>query len=185
MKKKLAQWFLNILGIKINKPGPLPDKCVIAAVPHTSNWDFPMGVSVRTVIDENVVFIGKSALFRWPFGFIFRWLGGVPVDRSKSNNFVQSVADEYAKKDKFKIVIAPEGTRSKVDKLKSGYYYIAKTAGVPIILCAFDWGNHEVRFSDPFYPTDDTEKDFKFIDEYFSTAVGLRPKNGYYGSAKP
>ena len=184
MKKKLASWLLKSLKMKITNYSPFPDKCVIAAAPHTSNWDFPMGVSVRTVIGEDVSFIGKSGLFRWPYGFIFRWLGGVPVDRSKSNNFVEGVATVFAKKDKFKVVIAPEGTRSKVEKLKSGFYYIAKTAGVPLILCAFDWAKHEVRFSEPYYTTDDKEKDFSFIRSYFSAATGLIPENGYLYDSK-
>lgn len=179
MKKILANWLLKILGVKIVGYKPFPDKCILAVVPHTSNWDFPLGIAVRAIIDEDVSFIGKSGLFKWPYGFIFRWLGGVPVNRKKSANFVQSAADVFASKDKFKYVIAPEGTRSKVDELKSGYYYIAKTASVPLILCAFDWGKQEVRFSEPFYTTDDTEKDFEYIRSYFSEAKGYIPELGY------
>jgi len=180
MKKKLAKWVLKMLNMKIVGYKPFPDKCILAVVPHTSNWDFPLGISVRTIIDEDVSFIAKRSLFKWPYGFIFRWLGGVPVDRKKSANFVQSAAAVFATKDKFKYVIAPEGTRSKVDKLKSGFYYIAKTADVPIILCAFDWGKREVRFSEPFYTTDDIEKDFEYIKKYFAAAKGYIPALGYH-----
>lgn len=179
MKKSIARFVLYLLGMKFIKPDSFPKKYIIAVVPHTSNWDFPLGVAVRALMEENVSFVAKSSLFGWPHGAIFRWLGGVPVDRSKSNNFVQGVADVFDAKDDFKIVIAPEGTRSKVTKLKSGFYYIAKAANIPIMLCAFDWGNKVVRFAPPFYPTDDKDKDFEHIYNYFSDAIGLRPEDGF------
>lgn len=179
MKRRIAQWVLDYLGVSYKLDAPLPPKCIVVVVPHTSNWDFPLGVSVRTLINEEIVFIAKRSLFYWPYGFIFRWLGGMPVDRSKSNNFVQSVAEMYQKRDNFKTVISPEGTRTKVDKLKSGFYYIAKTAQIPIVLCAFDWENKEVRFDQPYYTTDDKEKDFEYIYDFFDGIKGFTPENSF------
>lgn len=177
--KRIAQYWIRLMGLEIKRAGPFPDKCVIAVVPHTSNWDFPTGVAVRHLLDEKVHFVAKDALFRWPFGAIFRKLGGLPVDRSQRNNFVQAIADMFNNRRTFRLALAPEGTRSKVTSLKSGFYFIAKKAGVPIILCAFDWGKGEVRFNKPFYPTDDQKADFDYFYEYFENATGYRPENSF------
>lgn len=178
----LSRTFLNWAGLRIVREGRLPDKCVIPVVPHTSNWDFPVGLSVRNLLDEKIHFVGKDSLFRWPLGPIMRRLGGVPVDRSKRNNFVQAVADLFEQRKTFRLSMAPEGTRSKVDKLKTGFYYIALEAKVPIVLCAFDWQGGEVRFSDPFMPSGDIEKDLEYIYSYFEGAVGFRPNKSFQRS---
>lgn len=179
MKKSFARFVLYLMGIKLIKPTPFPSKCVLAVIPHTSNWDFPLGLAVRALINEDVSYVAKSSLFKWPHGFIFRWFGGVPVNRSASTNFVQGVVDVFNENDQFKLVLAPEGTRSKVAELKSGFYYIAKSAGVPLVLCAFDVGKKEVRFDQPFYTTDDKEKDFEYIHSFFSGTKGFIPENSF------
>src|SRR5690606_23843932 len=99
-------------------------------------------------------FFAKDSLFRFPVGGLFRWLGGIPVDRSKSTNFVDAVINMYNDRDDLLTVISPEGTRSKVESLKTGFYYIAKGANIPVILCRFDYGKKEIHFAKPFYPTD-------------------------------
>lgn len=147
-------------------------KKVLIVVPHTSSWDFPLGLLVRGAIQAEIQFVGKRSLFKPPFGWIFRSLGGVPVDRSKSNNFVQSVIDVFNSRDKFNIVLAPEGTRKKVEKLKSGFYFIAKGAGVPIQMVRFNFGEKQVEFRAPFYPTDDFEADMQLIEDYFRGIKG-------------
>jgi len=148
-------------------------------VPHTSNWDFPLGLAVRRVLDESIGFVAKSSLFHWTIGWWFRWMGGVAVDRSKSNNFVQAVADIFARKKVFKLALAPEGTRARVDKLKTGFYYIAKTAKVPIVPCAFDWGKGEVRFGEPFFPSEDEAADFARLYEFFRGVEGYYPADSF------
>lgn len=175
---------MRLVGMKIMLPYRLPEKCVIAVVPHTSNWDFPIGLCIRVLMDEKIHFVAKDSLFRWPLGKIFRKLGGVPVDRSQRNNFVQAVAEIFSQRKRFRLTVAPEGTRSKVDKLKSGFYYIAIEAGVPIILCAFDWGKGEVRFDQPFTPTGDKEADFEYIYKFFEGATGYNPKKSFSRPAK-
>ena len=178
---RISQFILKILGWKIEGgvPGDL-QKYLVVVVPHTSNWDFPLGVLARSAVRlKHLKFIGKSSLFRFPYGFIFRGLGGYPVDRSKSTGYVDAVIDIFKKEESFATTIAPEGTRSRVDKLKSGFYYIADGAKVPMILTQFDYGTKTVRFREPFYTTGDKDADMKIIDDFFRGAIGKRPKKGY------
>lgn len=154
-------------------------KFIIIVIPHTSNTDFFIGIMVRSVLQlYNTKFLAKSSLFKPPFGFIFRWLGGYPVDRSKNNNLVDAVVDLFNSKESFSIALAPEGTRKKVKKLRMGFYYIAKKANVPIILIGFDFGAKRIVIDDPFYPSDDIENDFKKIITFFSKCKGAIPQNG-------
>ena len=173
MRKIISKWILRLWGFKIK--GEYPHhlkKLVIAPAPHTSYWDFPLGILVRTAIGARMNFVAKKSIFKPPFGWFFRWLGGRPVDRSKSTNYVDSVIEIFKKVDYFALVIAPEGTRKKVERLKTGFYYIALGAQVPIVLVRFDFKNKEVVFSDPFYPTGNKEEDFKFIRSYFRGVQG-------------
>ena len=153
---------------------------MFAVIPHTSNWDFPLGVLTRSALSLNLKWIGKDSLFKWPHGFIFRWLGGIPVDRSKNHNYVEAVVDTIKKYDDLSISIAPEGTRKKVEKLKSGFYWIAHKANVPLVFVKFDFGNKEVHFSEPFITTGDYEKDLEFIKNHFKGVKGKNPELGFW-----
>ncbi len=177
---KISAFILRIFGWKIKGryPVELP-KVMLIVMPHTSNWDFPLGILVRSAIRADIKFIAKDSLFRPPFGNIFRWMGGYPVNRSKSSHFVQTMVDIYNREPYFHTVIAPEGTRRKVDKLKTGFYYIAKGGHAALAMCKFDWENKEVVFSEPFYPSDDMEADFERINNYFRGVKGKKPENGY------
>ena len=152
---------------------------MVTVIPHTSNWDFPMGILSRKSIGQDIKFIAKSSLFKWPIGWLFRWLGGYPVDRSGKHNFVDTIVDIFNQKETFITTLSPEGTRSKVDKLKTGFYYIAKGANIPLVLCRFDWEHKIISFSEPFFTTDDKEADFKFIDNHFLGIKGKNPEKGY------
>ena len=176
----ISRFILKLFGWKIkgNFPPDIP-KYVVIFAPHTSNWDFPLGIIARSATRADVKFIAKDSLFKPPFGFIFRWLNGYPVDRSKRHNLVDTVVNLFDKYKQFAIVIAPEGTRQKVDKFKTGFYYIAKGAGVPIILCKFDYKNKVVAFADPFYTTDDFDKDMHHIMAYYKGVVGKNPELGF------
>jgi 1-acyl-sn-glycerol-3-phosphate acyltransferase len=180
MKRRLCSAILSWWGFKIDPafPGGL-NKSIIAVVPHTSNWDFPLGLLVRCTMHERVVFVGKHSLFRFPFGALFRSLGGVPVDRSKSSNYVEAVVKTINAAQHFHLCISPEGTRKKVDRLKTGFYHMAKQAGIPIVLCRFDWGTRTVSFDQPFYPTNDEKADFMYIHKYFEGAQGCNPANNF------
>lgn len=173
---RISQWILRLLGWTImghEVTRRLP-KSIIAVVPHTSNWDFPLGILVRSASRIKTRFLGKKSLFRPPFGWIFYALGGYPVDRSKHTNLVDATVKIFNRKETFSITLAPEGTRSKVDQLKTGFYYIAKKANVPIVLTAFDFGKKQVRFAPPFYPTDDFDADWQFMLNYY---IGVEGKN--------
>ena len=124
-------------------------------------------------------YLGKDDLFKPPFGWLFYALGGYPVDRSKRNNFVDAVVDLFNSKEKFAVTIAPEGTRKKVEKLKTGFYYIAKGANIPLVLMKFDFGKMEVEVAETFYPTWDKEKDFEAIYDFFRGAQGKIPEYGF------
>lgn len=147
-------------------------------MPHTSNWDFPLGVFVKVGYKLKLTFIAKASLFKPPHGWIFRALGGMPVDRTKSNNFVDFCVDTINAKDEISLAIAPEGTRKKVEKIKTGFYWIARKAQIPIILCKLDFENKIFNFSPPFYTTNDEEKDFEFIHNHFKGVKGKNPQWG-------
>ena len=179
MVRKVSKWLLRIWGFKvIGDPGNRLPKKVYAVIPHTSNWDFPLGILVRSASGMSVNFIAKKSLFNPPLGFIFRWLGGYPVDRSKSNNFVDSMVKLFNHESKFAIVLAPEGTRKKVTELKTGFYQIARLAQVPIILVKFDFGKKEVVFRAPLWPSQQAQ-DFEIIYEFFGGAIGKVPSLGF------
>ncbi|MDO6820429.1 1-acyl-sn-glycerol-3-phosphate acyltransferase [Zobellia sp. 1_MG-2023] len=172
--QKLAQFiYFKVMGWKMvgQFPGHL-NKFVIAVVPHTSYMDFFLGLLIRKVWNEQINFVGKKSLFTFPFGYIFRRLGGEPIDRSKNNDMVSATVKVFQKREKFRLTIAPEGTRKKVEKWKTGFYYIAKEAQVPIVLIAFDFGKKQVKISEPMLTTDDKEADFKVYESFFKGVVG-------------
>ncbi|GGG98599.1 acyltransferase [Polaribacter pacificus] len=169
--------FTKILGWKLNNNFPLElKKYVVIAAPHTSWQDFPIGILARNTAGVKINFIGKDSLFKGPFGFIFRSLGGTPVDRSKSNNLVDAIVQLFNSKEEFRLALSPEGTRKKVDKWKTGFYYIAKGANVPIVLATLDFGNKEVKISDPYYLTDNKEKDFEYFKSFYENVEGKHPE---------
>ena len=132
---------LNLFGWKTDVDFPYHQlkKFVIIVGPHTSNWDFIVLLTYRSIARiEGTHFLAKKELFDSPFGFVFRWLGGTPVDRKSSNNVVDQVAEIFKAHEEFAIALSPEGTRKKVDKLKTGFYFIAKAAQVPIIMVGID-----------------------------------------------
>jgi 1-acyl-sn-glycerol-3-phosphate acyltransferase len=178
MFSNISKWILKRLGWKIEGQFTSP-KAVLVEFPHTSNWDFPLGLLVRSAIQADIKFVAKSSLFKFPFGGLFRSLGGYPVDRSKSNNFVDAVVDIFNQKERFAIILTPEGTRTKVDKLKTGFYHIADGAKVPIVMVKFDWAKKIVGFSEPFYTTGDYDADIIKIMDYYKGVKGYHPELGY------
>ncbi len=151
-------------------------KCVIIVAPHTSWVDFLLGLLVRKLVQKKVHFIGKKSLFKKPYGWYFRWLGGTPVDRSKSHNLVSAIARIFEEREEFRLALAPEGTRKKVVNWKTGFYYIAMEAKVPIVMVAFDYGKKQVKISPPVIPTGNKEQDFQSYMEFFKGVVGKVPE---------
>jgi len=153
-------------------PYHLP-KLVVAVAPHTSAWDFIVGLAVRSHFKlHHVKFLGKQELFKPPFGFFFRGLGGIPVDRFSKRNMVEQVVDRFNAADRFTIVLSPEGTRKRVDRLRSGFYHIAVGAGAPILMVGFDFGNRKIMLSEPFYPTGDFSADAKEMLKFWGPLKG-------------
>jgi len=177
MIRLICRLILRIWGFKWTGtyPGFIAKKLYIV-YPHTSNWDFPLGILLKGAIPMDVQYAGKKSLFYRPYGWLFRALGGIPVDRSRRTNFVDSMVDLYKKYDRLSLAIAPEGTRKKVDKFKTGFYYIALNAGIPLIMVKFDFGKKEVHFSDPFWPSGDFDADIKLIIEHFRGTIGKNPE---------
>ena len=118
-------------------------KAVLIAVPHTSWHDFYIGVLLRKVVGIKSNFVAKKELFIWPFGYYFRAIGGAALDRSSGQNKVQAIANLFKDREEFRLALAPEGTRKKVTEWKTGFYYIAKAANVPIIMFTLDFKNKQ------------------------------------------
>ena len=147
--------------------------------PHTSGWDVVVGVLYRAVIGiREARFFGKKELFDSPFGFIFKWLGGTPVDRFSKQNLVEQAVDLFNKNESFILALSPEGTRKRVDKLRTGFYYIAKGAKVPIVMAGFDFKNRKLLLSEPFYTSDNEEEDLRKIIGFFAPIQGKIPEFG-------
>lgn len=170
---------MKLFGWKITGRPPLYlDKFVVIVGPHTSNLDFIVGLAVRTVTRMKTKFLGKKELFKPPFGFIFRMLGGYPVDRSTNKNIVEETVKIFNQHEKFSIAMAPEGTRSKVEKLRTGFYHIALQAKVPLIMAGLDYKRKEVSFSEPLELSGDKNQDFSTILEFYRNIEGKRPELG-------
>ncbi|MFD0962451.1 1-acyl-sn-glycerol-3-phosphate acyltransferase [Pseudofulvibacter geojedonensis] len=167
---KLLKW--EIIG---DFPRDL-NKYIVIAVPHTHWHDFPMGIMLRNILDTKINFVAKKELFKGPLGWYLRKVGGYAIDRTKGQNKVEAYAQLFKDNDKFILNIAPEGTRKKVEKWKTGFYYIAKEAQVPIVMVAFDFGKKQHKISAPFYPTDNVEADFEFMYSFFEGVVGRVPE---------
>lgn len=165
---------MSFSGWKIE--GGLPvgiKKMIIIVAPHSTNWDFFVGLMVRGSMGFRANFLGKDALFKFPFGWIFRALGGVPVNRRINQNMVSQVVEQVSTMDSFILALAPEGTRSKVTKWRTGFYFIALEAGIPIVMCQLDWQHKTVRFlKELYYPTGNIEKDLPEIQSYFVEIKG-------------
>lgn len=151
-------------------------KAIIIAAPHTSWHDFYIGVLLRSVLHVKTNFVGKKELFVFPLGLFFKALGGAPINRHSKENKVQAIAKLFEEKEEFRMTLAPEGTRKKVKEWRTGFYYIAKAAKVPIIMFTLDFENKENKISEPFYPTEDVKADFEFMHRFFEGVKGKVPK---------
>lgn len=157
----------------------MPDgvkKAVVIVAPHTANRDFPIGLGIDYLMKPRGRFLAKKELFDGTFGFMFRMLGGIPVDRSKSNNLVDEVNRVFSEHEELFIVIAPEGTRKRTERWKTGFYHMAKGAGVPIVMAYIDYGKKEAGFGGIVYPSDDQAKDFAIIEDFYRSKTACKPE---------
>ena len=158
--------------------GELPDlpKFVIAVAPHTSNWDFVVGMAVMFALDLRLTFIGKHTLFRWPLAALLRWMGGIPVDRSSTRGLVGEAVRAFECVDQRVLAIAPEGTRKRVDRFRSGFLHIARGAKVPVLLATLDYEARCVKFGPCFEPGGDVEQELRRVEAFFAGVRGKNPK---------
>lgn len=166
--------FFKLLGWRFKGEFPTIPKCVIIVVPHSSWHDFYVGVFARRIIGLSMHFVGKKELFRPPLGWYFKWMGGAPIDRASKQNKVDQIAAIFESRKEFRLAIAPEGTRKYVPEWKSGFYYIAQKAKVPIVPVGFDYKEKQVVFFDTFETSDDYENDYTYLKNIFKN---VHPKN--------
>ncbi|MFN9774210.1 MAG: lysophospholipid acyltransferase family protein [Burkholderiales bacterium] len=169
--------FLGLNGWTVQ--GSLPpeaSRCVLIAAPHTSNWDLPYTLMVAFVLRLNVHWMGKHTLFAFPFGPVMRWLGGIAVDRSRSTSQVSASATALKEAaGPLQLVVPPEGTRGRTRHWKTGFYYIALEAGVPIVLAYMDYGRKVAGLGPVFVPTGDVDADMAEIKRFYAGIQGRRP----------
>jgi 1-acyl-sn-glycerol-3-phosphate acyltransferase len=164
-------------GWTITGRAPAARKYVLIGAPHTSNWDFVFFLGGTRDLGIRARFLGKHSLFRWPLGRFMRDMGGIPIDRKARNrNYVEQVADEFARRDELALVIAPEGTRGPITKWRSGFYHIAVEAGVPIVPAWVDYEKRTGGIGEPIEPTGDFARDMRRIAEFYHRALPDHPK---------
>jgi 1-acyl-sn-glycerol-3-phosphate acyltransferase len=172
---RLCRALLRLLGWRVSLVWPPAPKAVVIVYPHTSNWDFIIGILARFAIAIPIGFVGKDTLFRPPFGALFRRLGGIPVNRRRSTGFVDGLIEAFARADSLYLAIAPEGTRSKVDHWKSGFYRVAVAAGVPLGLAFIDYARREVGVEHWLTLTGNEAEDLARIRACYSGKRGKSP----------
>jgi 1-acyl-sn-glycerol-3-phosphate acyltransferase len=159
-------------GSKVSVP-----KYVLIGAPHTSNWDFPLMLLVVLELRLQLYWMGKHTLFPFPFSGLMKWLGGIPINRTKSHNVVFDIVAQFKSNDNFVVLVPPEGTRRRVSEWKTGFYHIANNAEVPILMGYVDAGKKEAGFADFFYPTGELESDMKEIRSFYAEKKGLTAEN--------
>jgi len=167
---------LSLTGWRFEGAIPNVAKGVIIVGPHTSNWDFLLGVAAMFALGLRVSWLGKHTVFRRPFGPLMRWLGGIAIDRRASVGVVEQIIATFDARDSLILGLSPEGTRSRVKRWKTGFYHIALGAGVPIIPVAFDYSAKVVNLGEGLAPTGDLEADIEVLRLFLARAVGKRPE---------
>jgi 1-acyl-sn-glycerol-3-phosphate acyltransferase len=173
----LSKAVLWVMGWRLEGSVPDVPKCVTVVAPHTSYWDFPMGVFFAFALGIKGSFLGKDAIFHWPvLGWLFYEMGGIPVDRTKSHNMVDYAVGVFQERDHLMLGIAPEGTRKRVESWKTGFYRIAMGAGVPIAFAYLDYGRKVGGFGPLLYPTGDICADIAPIQDFYANVTGRHPE---------
>ena len=180
MKKAIAEFILyRLMGWKIQ--GELPDlkKFIVILGSHTSNWDFVLAICTIWIVEARITIIGKKELFKFPFGGIFRALGVIPIERKKSQNQVEAIAEMFNHREELIIALAPEGTRRKVERLKSGFYNIALKANLPIIPVTIHGTMKTMIIQKPYYNTGNKDIDLKYVTDLFKSHTGIIPARSF------
>ncbi len=168
----ISKLFLWITGWKVVGAVPKDKKFVMIAAPHTSNWDLPYMLAICFVLKAKPYWMGKEQIFKFPFKGMMKWMGGIPIDRSKANNVVEATADIMKQSEELIVTIPPEGTRSKVRYWKSGFYHIANLSGVPIVLGFLDYTNKKGGIGGVIHPSGNIEEDMVKIKAFYQPIDG-------------
>lgn len=177
MVRLFSRFILKLLGWTLYEDLPPDKKFVIIGYPHTSNWDFVMGILAMWSIDRQFNWVGKHTLFRGPMDWVFRTMGGIPVNRTIHTGFIQKMVETFEEREEMIFCIMPEGTRSKTKYWKTGFYHIAMEANVPIALGFLDYRKKQLGVRGILYPSGDIEADFKKIYEFYKNKIGKNPEN--------
>ena len=167
--------YLKVAGWQLTGEIPAARRFVMIAAPHTSNWDLPMTLALVFAFRLKVYFLAKHTLFRPPFGLLLRWLGGIPVDRSKANNLVERAAEQFSIHNDLILIVPPEGTRKRVRFWKSGFYHIACGAKVPIVLGFIDFKRKVAGFGGTYVPSGNFDADLTEIQSFYEGITGKNP----------
>lgn len=170
----LARLLLALSGWRVAGAVPTQSRFVLIGAPHTSNWDFVLMLLAVLVSRLEVRWMGKNSLFPAPLGGLMRWLGGIPIDRSKASGVVAQMVERFDGAGQLIVLIPPEGTRSQVERWKTGFYHIAAGANVPIVLGYIDASRKELGFGPAFQPTGDIERDLPQIQQFYADKRGIR-----------
>jgi 1-acyl-sn-glycerol-3-phosphate acyltransferase len=176
MPRFLARLFLFLMGWKPEGEPPADPKYVLIAAPHTTNWDFPLTIALAAVFGVKIRWMGKHTLFRFPFGGIMRRLGGIPIRRHERGDIVQQMAADFANYQELALTVPAEGTRSRVEYWKSGFYHIANQAQVPIVLGYLDYERKRGGFGKAVMPTGNIQADMDVIRAFYADKIGKFPE---------
>lgn len=183
MIRKFCSFLLfKLMGWKANVTVPMGDKYIIALAPHTSNFDFILGILYSRAIGMQSHFLMKKEWFFWPVGIIMKKLGGIPVYRDKKTSMTDQLAEIARRRQTFHLTITPEGTRSLREEWKKGFYYIALKAQIPILLYGVDYPSKQIRCTKSIFPNGDIEKQMKEIKLYFKDFKGKHPEKFSIGT---
>jgi len=176
MRKWIGRLWLALWGWKAEGDEPPFDKYVLIAAPHTTNWDLPFTLALAFVFDVRVHWMGKHTLFQAPHGWFLKWLGGVPIERHLRKNVVQQMADRFAGSEEFVLAVPTEGTRSRTEYWKSGFYHIARQAQVPIVMGYLDYARRAGGFGGVLHPTGDLRADMDRVRAFYADKIGKYPE---------
>lgn len=177
----LGHAVFRLMGWRIEGQLPPFDKFVVIGAHHTSNWDFVLFIAAKFILRLNARWFGKHSIFRWPFGALMRYWGGIPIRRHLKLNTVEQAIEAFAENRQFILVLSPEGTRRKVERWKSGFYHIACGAGVPIVPAALDFQHRRIVIGAPFQPTGNEEADLRQLLAFYRPYVPKNPDYAFNG----